>query len=305
MLTKMQCPCFWFFGNGGIFMPAKRAPRDTYPDGYGNRMMIHGLKMLAACSIGIAVMVATVACAGAASEPVPVSTLHPTYTPYPTLTSVPTATAYPTYTPQPTLEPLPTYTPYPTNTPYPTHTVVPTATVPPAPTPTRTLIPTMPARATRTPVPTAHAKIRAALGCSDCKLVVPRATDVERFVEWPSPSIHKDPFVVAACGRAQSLGNKGIYQVVGLSTGKGRATVGNTLLIKTTKTIPEGQCVASLTKYLKITPVEWTTQAGPNSVGIWQWAETYAVDHITFARPTETLEISTSDFSSLYRQEAP
>ena len=32
-------------------MPAKRAPRDTsrytYPDGYGNRMMIHGLKMLA------------------------------------------------------------------------------------------------------------------------------------------------------------------------------------------------------------------------------------------------------------------
>ena len=38
MLTKMQCPCFWFFGNRGIFMATRQAPRDThrytYPDGY-------------------------------------------------------------------------------------------------------------------------------------------------------------------------------------------------------------------------------------------------------------------------------
>ena len=38
MLTKMQCPCFWFFGNKGIFMTTKRAPRNTYRytyrDGY-------------------------------------------------------------------------------------------------------------------------------------------------------------------------------------------------------------------------------------------------------------------------------
>ena len=38
MLTKMQCPCFRFFGNGGIFMTTKRAPKDTYRytyrDGY-------------------------------------------------------------------------------------------------------------------------------------------------------------------------------------------------------------------------------------------------------------------------------
>ena len=249
-----------------------------------------------------------IACTAAIPDPTP--SPYPTYTPYPTWTPAPITTSLPTYTPAP---PLPTYTRYPTNTPYPTWTPIPAPTATPTPRPTRTLIPTITLRPTSTPRPTAHAKIRQTLGCRDCVFVLPSLgvnnPDIQRFIDWPATSRHPDPFIVAACGTGQSLDDKNRTQVVAHpNLGSKRATVSNVILINTTTDFPDKQCFAARVEYTGFTLVEWTETSRvtlSSGVQLLPVVQNYDVDHVTFDKPTERIDISTADFTSLLLEEVP
>lgn len=102
--------------------------------------------------VGLAGLLAVVACAKATPTPTPTPTRPPTPTPTATATPTPTSTPTPAPTPTPTATPTPlppgvtpppTPTPTPTATPTPTPTPYPTPTPKPPPTPTPTPTPTV------------------------------------------------------------------------------------------------------------------------------------------------------------------
>ena len=220
-------------------------------------------------------------------------------------------TSTPSPIPPDTATPYPTYTQFPTYTPYPTLTPVPTATKPPAPTAPRTPRPTNTRSPTPTPRPTAHANIRQALDCGDCAFVLPRTgtsnKDLKRFIDWPAPSKHGDPFIVAACGTGKSLdGTNRTHVVAHSNLGSGaRATVSNVILINSTKGFPDKQCFAALAKYDGFTYVEWMRRTRNISGVPLPYPEYYDVDHVTFRQPTKRMEISTAEFLTLLRAETP
>ncbi len=150
--------------------------------------------------------------------------------------------------------------------------------------------------------------------CPDCEFLLPRLVndnrDVERFIDWPSESKHPDQFIVAACGTGTSVDDKGrMHAVTHNQLGTiARATVSNTFLINNAREFPEKQCFAALTKYGGFMSVEWSEATKNISLtGAPMLPRTvyYDVAHVKFDNPVRRLEISTSDFSSLFRTETP